>query len=121
MNPASVLPFWQRRHAGEFRDADYVLAENVTFQVDRISRLRKMQVCMLPRKRNDLNVKAAAVETCHRQADPVNSDRAFSNEVWRQDRRVANGQPKGLSVGSNLLDGSGRIDVTLDEMASNAR
>ena len=43
--------FRQRRHAGEFCDANDVLPENVTFQIDRISRLRKMQVCMLPRIR----------------------------------------------------------------------
>jgi len=113
-----VLPFRQRRHAGEFCDANDVLAENVTFQIDRISRLRKMQIRMLPRIRDDLNVKAVAVETCHGQADPVNGDGSLSNDVWRQDRRIANRQPEGLSVRSNFLDRSGGVDVALDEMAA---
>ena len=49
-----------RRDAGEFSDADDVLAQNVTFEVDEISRLREMQIRVLPRVRDDLHVEVPA-------------------------------------------------------------
>src|SRR3954452_21523956 len=73
---------------------------------------------MLPRVREDLHVETPLVETGNGQTDTVDGDRALSDDVRREERRIPNRQPEGVAIRANLLNRSRRIHVPLDEVSA---
>ena len=83
----------------------------------------RVDVCVLMGEGNDGDVGDAVVRlpAGDGEADAVDGDRAFFGDVAAQILRDADGEPPVFAFGREARDAADAVNVTLDEMAAEAR
>src|SRR5438552_8336697 len=99
----------------------HVLGEQIELEVHHVTGLRHFQVRGTERVRNDPGSEALVIYLCNREADPINDDRSFFDDITH----ILRGQPDLKSPIAGLFvqgsDGRGAIDMPLHEMPSQSR
>lgn len=116
-----------RRHAGPVRSHRMaqqlfdVFSQDVHFHVDAASRTLSRQSDVVLGVRNQHDGKISGGHVDDREADAIETNESLFNDVEKQLGRRFQGQPPSISIGTNTLEASHTIDVTLNEMPAQSR
>src|ERR1700747_398017 len=113
------------RSGGSFSRCDEALdvfREDIHFDVDCVIDGHRVDVGVLMREGNDGDVGDAIVRmpAGDGEADTVDGDRTFFDDVAAQILRDADGEPPVVAFGDERRDAPDSVDVALNEMAAEA-
>src|SRR5581483_768750 len=107
-----------RRVAGE--QLLDVLADQIDLEVDVLELALLRQRGGGLRVRDDRDLEAAPVDAVDREADAVDGDRAFLDDVAEQLRLGADRHVDGLAARTHFIDAADAVDVAGDQVAAEA-